>query len=497
MPAINIFTFALSALLCVVSVFARPLGLENKTSLRAGRDRVSAFVDKYFWLILIAITALGTLVRFYKLTEIPQGIHIDEASTAYDAYTMMTYGCERFLYPNPVYLINYGGGANSLYAYLSVASYRLFGGYSLFALRLPGALFGALAVPATCALANEISGRRAGLVGAFLCAIFPVCIMSSRFGLEVYIMHGIVTFALFCLCRAINRSSTPWYFAAGFMLGAALYCYSLAYIIVPCFVLLTLIWLIVNKRISFKQVVALGVPLFLLALPLMLFLAVNNGMIEEIVTPWISIPKLPQYRGSELSIQHALSNYAEFRCLFLNDPLPYNAVKPYYTMYLMSVPLVLYGLGLCTRDFVLSMRRRTIALSALFLFWTVGCFVCCTVIGGVNNNRMISIFVCFIYFAVRALREIWKLCAGALVSLLMCYCLCFVMFASYYFTRYTKELSPMPYFAPNALEAYSFARDKSPEDTVYYLVYRQGTTYQNSYIYPLLADLENPYDFND
>lgn len=66
-------------------------------------------------------------VHLYKLTEIPLGLHADEAGAAYDAFSISTYGVDRSLDSYPFYFTNYGDGQNALYIYLMVILFKLFG----------------------------------------------------------------------------------------------------------------------------------------------------------------------------------------------------------------------------------------------------------------------------------------------------------------------------------------------------------------------------------
>ena len=46
-------------------------------------------------IILALIFAVGASVRLYKFGTVPAGLHQDEASLAYDAYSLLHYGIER------------------------------------------------------------------------------------------------------------------------------------------------------------------------------------------------------------------------------------------------------------------------------------------------------------------------------------------------------------------------------------------------------------------
>src|SRR5436853_841522 len=63
--------------------------------------------------------------------------------------------------------------------WLQVASTKLFG-FSAFALLLPAALGGTLAVAALYDLLNTLAGRRVALAGALALAVLPLAVVTSR-----------------------------------------------------------------------------------------------------------------------------------------------------------------------------------------------------------------------------------------------------------------------------------------------------------------------------
>ena len=77
------------------------------------------WIEKHHVIIFGGILLFTIVVRMIALGEIPQGLHVDEAGMAYDAYCYANYGVDRYLYPNPIYLINYGSGQRVLYMYLA------------------------------------------------------------------------------------------------------------------------------------------------------------------------------------------------------------------------------------------------------------------------------------------------------------------------------------------------------------------------------------------
>jgi len=89
--------------------------------------------------------------------------------------------------------------------------------------------------------------------------------------------------------------------------------------------------------------------LFVLALPLLLFVLVNQGLLPEIALPWITIPKTQGYRGGEIAFSLS-SVYANFKntahLLLLQDTgSPYDFLLPWGLFYDIGRVFILIGIG--------------------------------------------------------------------------------------------------------------------------------------------------------
>ena len=88
------------------------------------------------------------------------------------------------------------------------------------------------------------------------------------------------------------------------MIGLTLYTYALTYIIIPMFLLVWIIYMLYMRKIKIKQVILLGIPIFLLALPLMYMILLNNNIFDRTQFGIFTIPKLPEYRENEVNISN-------------------------------------------------------------------------------------------------------------------------------------------------------------------------------------------------
>ena len=110
--------------------------------------------------LAVVLLILFLPVHLFALGEIPEGLILDEAGMAYDAWCLANYGVDRYLKPFPVYLTNYGGGQSAMYAWLAAGLIALTGSASPFVLRLPAMAFGLMTMAFGALAVHEIMGKK-------------------------------------------------------------------------------------------------------------------------------------------------------------------------------------------------------------------------------------------------------------------------------------------------------------------------------------------------
>src|SRR3989338_7329776 len=95
--------------------------------------------------LLIAILILAAVLRLYKISSFPAGLNADEAALGYNAYSLLLTGKDEHGHSWPVNLESFGDFKPAGYAYLLIPFIKVFG-LTEFAVRLPSAIFGILAV---------------------------------------------------------------------------------------------------------------------------------------------------------------------------------------------------------------------------------------------------------------------------------------------------------------------------------------------------------------
>ena len=445
-------------------------------------------------LICLLFVLIASIIYLYNLDYVPNGLNVDEAGTAYDAISLAKYGVDRYLYHNPVYFINFGGGQNALYTYLVTILLKVFN-YNLFVLRLPAAIFGILSILTFFMLVkNNKKDIELSIIGTFLMLITPFFIMKSRWGLESYLFLPMLLFSIYFLLKAINLNKNRYFLISGILFGITLYTYAISYLVLPIFLAITCIYGLITKNIKFKNLLFLGIPIIIFATPLLLMLVINNGYINEIKTNYISIPKLFFYRGSEISLNNIminLKNFNIFKIIFSTDNLFWNSIREFGTIYYISIPIFIYGLIIGVKNAIKVIKKKKINLEFIMLVLLFSTFFVSLLTAIVNVNKLHSVYLPIIYFISIGLYQIIKNTKTLSLIVIVMYVVLFICFANYYFVTYPKEYKDGSLFVSEDFnKSLDYAQKVKKDENKIYTPY----TY---FIYTLVHDKTSPYSFNE
>lgn len=383
--------------------------------------------------ILVLIVFFGSLVRLLGLGSSPMGLHQDEAYSAYNAWSVLHYGIDSFGYTRPVYYTVWGSGMSVMYSYFTMPFFALFG-VSVVTIRLAQAIMGCLCLPAAYGLGKEMfHSRWMGVFLTFFLAVNPWHIQQSRFGLDCNLAVPMLLFTMLFLCRYLNgyRKSLP---VAAVFGGLTLYCYALTWLVLPIIIICCLLFF--YKKIKFDRNFFLSfLLLFLLALPLILFLAVNFDLIPEIRTKLFSVPRLPALRTGEMSMHTWV---IKKRILSLTEMLFRQYDDRWYTSnatvgsyYYISMPFVLLGLLYHIRIFFQWVfRKKELPVHFLLAIWFGASFLTGISIDAVYFHKVNYIHIPIILYTgigIWLLADILKqyrkyFLAGMLSVYMACFC---------------------------------------------------------------------------
>ncbi len=167
------------------------------------------------YLILIVALILGSILRLWQLSAVPNGLTWDEAAIGYNAYSILKTGRDEHGAFLPVVFKSFGDYKPGAYIYLTVPSVAIFG-LNEFAVRFPSALAGILGILGIYLLTKTIlslgskttSTELPSQLSALAFAISPWSVHFSHGAWEVNVFSTLTIFALYYLLRFIRNKSS-------------------------------------------------------------------------------------------------------------------------------------------------------------------------------------------------------------------------------------------------------------------------------------------------
>lgn len=233
------------------------------------------------WL-LVGIIAIAFLLRVIGLSNYPVGFTADEASFGYDAYSILKTGKDVWGQTFPLAFRSFGDFKLPAYTYLTLPSVAIFG-LNEFAVRLPSAVMGTLAVLATYLMVSVLFNKKKNespvtnhqslaMLSALLLAISPWHISLSRGAFEANLTTFFMPLGVWMFLKSIKRPKLMVLTAVIF--GLNLFTYHSARLVTPLLVLL-LVWL--ERNSVEKKKLYLASFVFLLFFSLSVFQLVGGG----------------------------------------------------------------------------------------------------------------------------------------------------------------------------------------------------------------------------
>lgn len=393
--------------------------------------------------VLICIIFIGFLVRFLFLGSIPPGLNQDEAMTAYDAWSVLHFGIDHYGVRLPTMFIAWGSGMSALSGYLAWPSMLIFG-LSEFSIRLPHCLLGVLALLITYKLIQEISGENAALLTTLLLAVNPWHIMASRWAHEANILPTLMLLAVYFFVKATKKKEYS-IFALG-ILAFSLYFYATALAMVPIFSFLAVFalwfwWRTPVRTLFFASEVAI-----IIALPMILYVAINQFNLNAIDFFATTIPKLTSpARYSTLSSLFSSTMGTDiyengktlWRLLVHQEDYIWNSMPGTGLLYVFGLPLSGLGLIVVLREIWQKKGKHPMIFIVL---WLIAAILLGLLLPA-NTNRVNVIFLPLIYFGAHFVHVITKNHAFVRIIAVVTVSIFFGTFVHSYFWWYPKEAS--------------------------------------------------------
>ena len=359
--------------------------------------------DKKYWILFFVLLFVGISIRLLLIDVLPSALNCDEASSGYEAYSLLNYGIDRNGNHNPVFLVAWGGGQNALLTYLIIPFVKVFGLNTL-SVRLPMALLGCFSLVVFYFLLKKVSNRKLATIGLLFLVLCPWHIMKSRWGLESNLFPDLILLFSFLFIWGIEEKKKGFYYLSFVVAGLSAYSYGTSYYFLPVFLIPLLLYYIKMKKISFKEAfLGIGV-VFLVSLPVILYVVINTFGLKQINLPFLTIPKLEVNRYQEITsifssdfLIKSFHNFTEsIKILVIqNDGLPWNSIGYFGTVYLFSTLFTIIGLVNSFRKTKWFDFKYDILFKIWFIVGMILTFIC-----EPNINRLNILMVPIIYYTV-------------------------------------------------------------------------------------------------
>lgn len=403
-----------------------------KDMIKNKKEAKKVIIDYKEEFILFFVLIIGSLIRMALIGRYPNALNADEASSGYEAWSILKYGIDRKGNSFPVVLYAWGSGQNALYSYL-LLPILLFTGLSEFGLRLPMAILGIISLYVFWyLLKNVFDNKKLALVGVLFLAICPWHIMKSRWALESNIFPDLILMAVMFLVVGIKNRKIWMQITSFFIFGISSYAYGTSYLFLPIFVIGILIYLWRKKQISIKQAGIYFGIVFVMAFPLILYVIINVFHLSQISLGAITIPVMKQNRAEEVSTifsgniyENCISNLLDSLKILLiqSDGLQWNAISGYGIFYGISLIFLLYGIYISLK------RYKKNIFNVIMWFWSLASIILCAFCIPNINRINVIIFPC-IYYIVIGLYEIvnkYKVMIPCIVAIYIGLFICFML----------------------------------------------------------------------
>lgn len=469
-----LFTCLVSLLFCIIPIFfivkdfvkSRNSKL-NKNSSKSNITFVSFCKENIFSILAIVVLFFGCFIRLIYIDKYPVGLNQDEASSAYEAWSILNFGIDRNGQSFPVQFISWGSGQNVLYSYLMLPFISIFGLNTL-SIRLPMALIGCISLVVFYYFMKSAFGSEKAVLFLFIFTIFPWHLMKSRWGLESNIFPDLILWAIFAMYMGIKKKSNWLVVLSGIVFGLSTYSYGTSYFFVPVLLILLYISLFIVKKLSLKQCIIHLCTTTVISLPMILFVIINFFDLDTLKLGPITIPKLPTVRFKEITAvgsgvdSNIFSNFIRnIKMLLTNDGNVLNYTVPYGLFFCnwLTIPIAIIGIVVSWKlgpgpNFQASsnsqnqqninahqstgkVQNSTCALAYTFIncFFVASLLLMFMVDGAIN--RINVIFIPLVFYTTIGIINLGKVWFVPFIT----YFILFTFMEYYYFTDYQTYIS--------------------------------------------------------
>lgn len=231
---------------------------------------------------LVVVVLLASFLRLWKLGVVPPSPNWDEVALGYNAYSILLTGKDEYGKVLPFVLRSYDDYKPALYAYLIIPFIKIYG-LDVFAVRLPSALFGIVAVLGTYFLVKEFfAGKKQflPLLSATLLAISPWHIQFSRIAFESNVGMSLHVLGALFFMKGLKKPI--FLFLSSIIFALNLYVYQSNKVFTPLLVFaLVIIYRKELFSLSKKIIVSVVLVGIIIALPMALYVLTSKEALSR------------------------------------------------------------------------------------------------------------------------------------------------------------------------------------------------------------------------
>ena len=256
--------------------------------------------------------------------------------------------------------------------------------------------------------------------------------------------------------------------------GLCMYCYGVSFYMVPFFLLVSCIFLLVQKKVTWKDVLFCLLVYFGISWPIYGTMLINFMKWETVKLPFVTMQFFAgNVRSADILFfsenmgQQFVSNLKSlFNVVFLQkEDLIWNSIKEFGTMYKCSMPFVILGAVSVLIGAVKEKDSNKKAGCQLLICFWIFSLLAGVMINYVNVNRINIIFYIHIIFAAVGIYFVIKKWRIMLYIVLAAYSIQSVMFFNQYFTAWAENMETA--FYADFVDALEYA--KGYDSDCYYI----------------------------
>lgn len=221
------------------------------------------------YLLLALIICCAFAVRFIQLSSVPPSASLDEATTGWNAYSILLTGKDEYGYKMPILLRAYDDFRPALYTYTTIPFVKIFG-LNVFAVRFPSVILSTLAIFSAYFLIKSLfenfkQKENLALISCLFFAISPWHIYMSRLGHEANAAFSFGIFAITFLILFIRKQRSAYLYFSSIFFVLSFYAYQSEKIFIPLIVFV-LAFLFKKELLESKKHLALSLLLGIIIL---------------------------------------------------------------------------------------------------------------------------------------------------------------------------------------------------------------------------------------